>query len=124
MQSTIIRAIFKGREVVLVSQPDRTERPRGLVSFTKSIAWGVLADTPGREIVMGAVTQPWEANVVFRSLPADPFLAFDEPGYVKIAHQRYVRRPHIVFALYGRYRYPSIRNDGCAIVLSVVGLNA
>jgi hypothetical protein len=52
--------------------------------MTKSIGWGVLADIPGREIVMGAVTQPWEANVVFRSLPPDQFLAFDDPDYVKI----------------------------------------
>ena len=33
---------------------------------------------------MGAVTQPWEANVVFRSLPTDKFVAFNEPGWVKI----------------------------------------
>jgi hypothetical protein len=31
------------------------------------------------------VTQPWEANVVFRALPPERFAAFDEPGYVKIA---------------------------------------
>ena len=34
---------------------------------------------------MGAVTQPWKANVVFRSLPPDEFAAFKEPDYVKIA---------------------------------------
>jgi hypothetical protein len=33
---------------------------------------------------MGAVTKPWEANVRFHSLPPDQFLAFGEPGYVKI----------------------------------------
>ena len=33
---------------------------------------------------MGAVTQPWEPNVVFRALPPDEFIAFDQPGYVKI----------------------------------------
>jgi hypothetical protein len=44
----------------------------------------VLAEVPGREIVMGAVTQPWHANVVFRPLPPDEFAAFNEPGYVKI----------------------------------------
>jgi len=35
----------------------------------KALGWGVLAEVPGREIVMGAVTQPWMANVVFRALP-------------------------------------------------------
>ena len=33
---------------------------------------------------MGAVTQPWEANVVFRPLPPEEFVAFHEPDYVKI----------------------------------------
>jgi hypothetical protein len=50
-----------------------------------SLGWGVLADVPEREIVVGAVTKPWEANVTFRALPPDQFAAFDEPGYVKIA---------------------------------------
>jgi hypothetical protein len=34
---------------------------------------------------MGAVTQPWNANTVFRSLSPEEFAAFDEPEYVKIA---------------------------------------
>jgi hypothetical protein len=33
---------------------------------------------------VGAVTKPWEANVIFRALPPDQFASFDEPGYVKI----------------------------------------
>ena len=33
---------------------------------------------------MGAVTQPWKANVVFRALPPDQFAAFNAPDYVKI----------------------------------------
>ncbi len=45
----------------------------------------MLADIPEREIVVGAVTKPWEANVTFRSLPPDQFVAFAEPDYVKIA---------------------------------------
>jgi hypothetical protein len=34
---------------------------------------------------MGAVTRPWDANVVFRPLTPDQFVAFNEPDYVKIA---------------------------------------
>jgi hypothetical protein len=45
----------------------------------------VLAEVPGRELVLGAVTQPWQANVVFRALPPETFAAFNEPDYVKIA---------------------------------------
>jgi hypothetical protein len=44
----------------------------------------VLAEVPGREVVVGAVTQPWKANVVFRAVAPDEFAAFDEPDYVKI----------------------------------------
>jgi hypothetical protein len=39
----------------------------------------------GLKPVVGAVTKPWEANPVFRSLPPDEFTCFNEPGYVKIA---------------------------------------
>jgi hypothetical protein len=84
-QSAIIRAVFKGRELMVGSDPDALDRPRGLVALTKTLGWGLLAETPGHEVVMGAVTQPWEANVVFRALPPDMFAAFTEPGYVKIA---------------------------------------
>jgi hypothetical protein len=45
---------------------------------------GRPAERPGREIVMGCATKPWEANPVFRTLRPDEFVAFDEPGYVKI----------------------------------------
>jgi hypothetical protein len=50
----------------------------------KAIGWGVLAEVSDREIVMGAVTQPWMANVVFRALPPTEFAAFAEPDFVKI----------------------------------------
>ena len=84
MAGPLVRAIFKAREIVLGSEPDTGTRPRGLLEMTKSLGWGVLADVQDREIVMGTITQPWEANVVFRSLPPDQFLAFDDPEYVKI----------------------------------------
>jgi len=53
-------------------------------AVTFEAARGVLAEVPGREIVMGALTQPWLANVVFRALPPSEFKSFNEPGYVKI----------------------------------------
>jgi hypothetical protein len=84
MALPLVQAIFKVREIVLGGEPDTVARPRGLLALTKSLGWGVLAEVPGREVVMGAVTQPWYADVVFRPLPPDEFAAFDEPGYVKI----------------------------------------
>jgi hypothetical protein len=84
LHSPIARAIFRAREVILGSEPDRVARPRGVLALTQSLGWRVLAEVPGREIVMGAVTQPWKANVTFEGLPPDEFAAFYEPGYVKI----------------------------------------
>ena len=83
--SPLVRAIFKGRELILRAEPDTAPRPRGLIASAKSYGWGVLGEVPGREIVLGAVTRPWEANVVFRAIPPAEFAAFNEPGYVKIA---------------------------------------
>jgi hypothetical protein len=82
--SLLIRTITRARAALLGAHPDSTPRPRGLLAFTQSIGWGVLAELPGREIVMGAVTQPWMPNVVFRALPPDAFRDFRDPGYVKI----------------------------------------
>ena len=84
-QSALIRAIFRSRELILGAAPDAAERPRGLLALTTSLGWGVLAEVAGREVVVGAVTQPWKANVVFRALPPDAFAAFNDPDYVKIA---------------------------------------
>jgi hypothetical protein len=49
-----------------------------------SLGWGLLGEVPGREIVVGAVTKPWEPNVVFKALPPAAFAGFSEPGHVKI----------------------------------------
>lgn len=84
MALPIARTIFRAREILLGSEPDTAAHPRGLLALTKSLGWGVLAEVPGREIVMGAVTQPWYANVVFHPLPPDEFVAFNTPDYVKI----------------------------------------
>ncbi|HUK20304.1 MAG TPA: hypothetical protein VLV45_01965 [Gemmatimonadales bacterium] len=84
-ESPLIRAVFRLRELMLGSTPDRTARPRGLVSFVQSLGWRRLAERPGREIVFGAVTQPWQADVVFRPVDPDAFAAFRDPGFVKIA---------------------------------------
>ena len=83
--SPVVRSIFKAREVLLGATPDQAPRPQGLLAAARSLGWGVLADVPGREVVLGAVAKPWEANVRFRALPPEQFAAFNEPGYVKIA---------------------------------------
>jgi hypothetical protein len=84
-QSALARVIFRAREMLLGGGAPRRALPMGLLAKVKALGWGVLAETEGREIVMGAVTQPWTADVAFRALPPDAFAAFSEPGFVKIA---------------------------------------
>lgn len=81
--SPAVRAIFAARELVLRA-PGESARPREFVTEALSLGWGILAETPGREIVFGAVTQPWLGEVHFRALPPEQFAAFREPGWAKI----------------------------------------
>jgi hypothetical protein len=85
MESAVVRAIFHGRELLMRATPTDSREPQPLVDEVLALGWGVLAQEPGREIVLGAVTQPWEAQVRFRSLPPDEFAAFNTPGFAKIA---------------------------------------
>jgi hypothetical protein len=80
----LVRWIFRARELVLRSAPANRELPKGLVELALSLGWVVLVDVPDREIVLGAFTRPWEANVVFNGLPPEEFTAFREPGFVKV----------------------------------------
>ena len=84
-RSPLIRAIFRGRELLMGSAGGARPAPRPLVDEVISLGWRVLAEEPGREIVLGAVTQPWMADVVFRGIAPEEFAGFDEPDYVKIA---------------------------------------
>jgi len=85
LQSPIVRAIFRGRELMLRADSKNDVDGASLLEQTQALGWRVLAEESGREIVMGAVTQPWESTPVFRSLSPAEFIAFKEPGYVKIA---------------------------------------
>jgi hypothetical protein len=82
--SRIIRSIFRGRELIF-GQPAgvRAAQP-SFLQLIRDIGWGVLDSTPGREIVFGAVTQPWQGDVHFRSLPIERFASFDSTGFAKI----------------------------------------
>lgn len=81
----IVRAIIAARERILGAARRATADTRGLVESAEAMGWRRLIDDSACALVFGAVTQPWEANVVFRSIPPEQFAAFDEPGYVKIA---------------------------------------
>jgi hypothetical protein len=82
-RSALVRAIFRGRELLLRANVQRRP-PRPFLDEVRDLGWRVLAEVPGRQLVFGAVTRPWEADVRFRGVPADQFARFDEPGYARI----------------------------------------
>ena len=82
--SPLVRAIFRGREL-LMGAASAEKREHGFLREILAIGWGVLAEEPGRVMVFGAATQPWHADVKFRSIPSEEFAAFSEAGYAKIA---------------------------------------
>jgi hypothetical protein len=83
-RSRLVRAIFAGRELMMRSRPPAARESQPLVDEVLALGWRVLAEEPGRELVLGAVTRPWEPDVTFRGLPPEEFAAFEQPGYTKI----------------------------------------
>ncbi|MFI6445674.1 hypothetical protein [Kitasatospora sp. NPDC050543] len=47
--------------------------------------WVALGENRGRELVFGAVGQPWRASIEWRRVEPDRFTAFEEPGWAKMA---------------------------------------
>jgi hypothetical protein len=83
-RSWLVRGIFRLRELAMGAGHVETPAPRPLVEEAQALGWGVLAEAE-HEIVFGAVTQPWQADVRFESVPPEEFQSFSRPGYVKIA---------------------------------------
>ena len=81
----LVRAIFWLRGKLMGAGKAPPRRPAGLVEETKRLGWGELARRPGRELVMGAVTQPWLADVKFTAVAPEDFLGYAERERVKIA---------------------------------------
>src|SRR3954468_15989751 len=62
----VVRTIIRAREVILGATPGDNPVPvgrgrpsgrPGLLAEVQSLGWGVLAEVPGREVVVGAVTR-------------------------------------------------------------------
>lgn len=98
-RSALVRTIFRGRELLMGGQRG-TRSHRRFLDEIASLGWQVLANEPGREMVFGAATQPWKADVRFRGLPPETFAQFDEPGYVKIAWTLSVESPGLEESLF------------------------
>jgi hypothetical protein len=84
-QSVIAQSLFKTRAWFMGTRSAGAREERELLVEMQRLGWRILAEVPGREIVVGAVTQPWMADVVFHGVPAEEFAAFSQPGFVKIA---------------------------------------
>lgn len=84
--SPLISAILRARATILraTPDPDAANEPTSFLAQAISLGWGVLAEDPGHEIIVGSVSQPWEANVAFFAVPPDRFASFATPGYAKI----------------------------------------
>jgi hypothetical protein len=81
-----IKAIFFLRAIpsMLRGEAFRPQGSPGIIEETLGLGFGILAEVPGREIVIGTYCQPWHEDVEFRRLPPDEFAAFNDPGFVKI----------------------------------------
>jgi hypothetical protein len=80
----MVRAIFWLRAKILGAKTQTTKRPKGLVAQMLQMGWGRLAEEPNHFLVMGAVCQPWRADVIFSPVPPEQFARLVEPDQVKI----------------------------------------
>ena len=88
-RSLVIRTLFALRNLpAKFSRRGKTvvKKPPGqpFVDFALSIGWQILEEIPDREIVCGAVTQPWKADVKFQGMSGTELQAFTDPGFTKI----------------------------------------
>jgi hypothetical protein len=84
-RARLVRGLFRARQLFMGGRAAPANTERSFLDEVQALGWRVLAEEPGRELVVGAVTQPWLADVVFRGVAPEEFAAFQEPNYVKIA---------------------------------------
>ena len=84
-RSPLVSGIFRARQLLMGGRIEPVSTGGSVLDEVQALGWRLLAEEPGRELVMGAVTQPWVADVVFRGVAPEEFAGFDEPNYVKIA---------------------------------------
>lgn len=89
-RSWLIRTIFTTRRLLYGIFVKRIEKNNtaafgSLLESALKLGWSVLEEVPNHELVVGAVTQPWEAEVIFQGLTGLEFINFEKPGFAKIA---------------------------------------
>jgi hypothetical protein len=85
-RSWIVQALFAIRSLPSRLRRLQTPPPSAGTFLAQALAvgWVVLEEVPGRELVAGAVTQPWKPVVTFQGLPPVEFTRFSTPGFTKI----------------------------------------
>ena len=86
-RSPIVRALFRLRQIFMRGGNNSRSQVRAttLREQLEAIGWSIIGEEPEKELVFGAVTQPWRSHPVFRGMPRRDFETFDMPGYAKIA---------------------------------------
>jgi hypothetical protein len=76
--SRTIRTIFALRTLPgrALGAPSAPPVRRPVLDEVLALGWRQLAEISGRQVIMGAVTQPWRQAVHFHGLPAEQFVAF------------------------------------------------
>lgn len=92
-RSRIVRLIFAIRDLParLRGESLASAAHSSVLDQTLALGWRILVEEPGREVVVGAVTQPWVAAVRFHGLPGPEFIEFSKPGFTRIAWNFAVR---------------------------------
>jgi hypothetical protein len=84
-----VRCIFDLRSVpdlVRGRVPDKEDRRLGVDQVAESgEGFMIVHETPGREVVVGAVGQFWHLKIPFANIGPADFRAFEEPGWGKLA---------------------------------------
>jgi hypothetical protein len=81
-RSAAVRLVLQSRKL-LGGQPIELQR-RPFLDQVHAMGWALLADVPGRAMVFGAVTRPWETNMKLRPIAPGQFSEFRERGWAKI----------------------------------------
>jgi hypothetical protein len=81
-RSGMVRAILKSRKLWTGDDEEMEHRP--FLEQVHAMGWGLLAEVPGRTMVFGAVTKPWESDVQLHALPPAKFTSFRKPGWTKV----------------------------------------
>jgi uncharacterized protein YndB with AHSA1/START domain len=82
-----VRFLFSLRTAAerLKGGPSEGPSHLGVDDIDATEGFAILHEVPGREVVVGSVGQFWHLNIVYNKVHPAQFLAFDQPGWGKLA---------------------------------------